>query len=314
MSEKDGAYPAGIVTGSAVRSVHVVIATHNGGQLLPRLLEALGAQKSPGVTVETTLVDNASTDNTREVVEAHQHICPVEYVFEPTRGKNRALNRALKDIAADLIVFTDDDTEPAPDWLKQLVSAANRFTDHQIFGGAIIPAWPHTRPAWLTEALPFGTLYAATDPGLPEGDISAGSVWGPNMAIRGHVFDQGYRFNEAVGPGPGNYAMGSETELTLRLQRDGARALFTPSARVAHRVRAHQMRLTWVLGRAIRSGRGVRLQNIAEGQGNFRRWMLRDLAENAVCALIPPSYRQAASLWVVFHYIGYLYELARARK
>ena len=81
-------------------------------------------------------------------------------------------------------------------------------------------------------------------------------AFSPNMAIRREIFQAGYRFEESIGPRPGSYAMGSETELTRRLNAAGIRAWHVTDAVVEHMIRGFQMTEEWVLARAIRYGRG----------------------------------------------------------
>ncbi len=61
----------------------------------------------------------------------------IHYVREDRPGKSRALNAALRIAQGKLMVFTDDDVVPQPDWLSQLYSAAQRYPDVNIFGGQI---------------------------------------------------------------------------------------------------------------------------------------------------------------------------------
>ena len=77
------------------------------------------------------------------------------------------------------------------------------------------------------------------------------------MALRRRVFDRGYQFDPDVGPSSGNYAMGSETDLTVRLAEAGFKAWFCPDAIVHHYIRAYQLDRKWILGRAVRFGRGT---------------------------------------------------------
>jgi hypothetical protein len=92
------------------------------------------------------------------------------------------------------------------------------------------------------------------------------------MAIRADTFRCGVRFDPSIGPSGPNYAMGGETELALRLGRQGHKAWHVQTAVVEHFVRRYQMDMTWVSERAVRFGRGVyRLQNRAEPEASTPR-------------------------------------------
>ena len=200
-------------------------------------------------------VDNASTDRTGEILSRYQSRLPLTILSQPARGKNKALNIAIPALAGDLVVFTDDDVIPKSDWLIRLRGAAAEHPEYDIFGGRITPHWIEEPPGWLFDLLPTGD--GVCDYGRAFGNWShfGRAVWGPNMALRARVFADGSRFDEAIGPGPGQYIMGGETEFTLRLQNRGYRALHVREAVVKHIIRPHQVDPKWVIQRTYRSGR-----------------------------------------------------------
>jgi hypothetical protein len=171
-------------------------------------------------------------------------------------GKNIALNTGLTHLEGDLAIFTDDDAFPSPDWLIQLQDAAAAHESYSMFGGVILPRWEETPPYWV-RWVNEQTVFAISDPGVMEGPTEPWRLFGPNMAIRAEVFKGGTRFDTSIGPRGNNYAMGSETELVMRLGRQGHKAWHVQGAVVEHLIRSHQMDRSWVLGRAIRFGRGM---------------------------------------------------------
>ncbi|QGZ42868.1 glycosyltransferase involved in cell wall biosynthesis [Pseudoduganella flava] len=250
------------------------MATYNGAATLPKVLDAYCRLIAPRSGWRVVVADNGSTDGTRALLATYADRLPLCVVSEPRRGKNVALNAALLcalsgDDQAGLFVFTDDDATPDRDWLLRLEEAAWTQPDYDIFGGAIAPDWATEPPAWLVRLVPLGLTFGITPPDTPEGPVFAGLVWGANMAIRRALFAQGLRFDEAIGPTAGAYAMGSETQLTRHLADIGHRAWFCPGARVAHHIRAAQMTREWVLERAFRFGRGKFRQ---ECPGRFPEW------------------------------------------
>ena len=93
--------------------LNVIIATFNRSALLRKTLTSLfEAERTPDLDVVVTIVDT-STDNTREVVEEFQsrNDLDLRYIFEPRRGKSRALNTGIEQSDAELIGLTDDDIE-----------------------------------------------------------------------------------------------------------------------------------------------------------------------------------------------------------
>lgn len=267
----------------------VLMATYNGATTLPRTLDAFLALASPRQGWNLVVIDNGSTDGTKQVVDTYLDQLPLHYLYEARRGKNAALNTglafSLKHLPTDLFVFTDDDTTPAPDWLLQLASCADDHPDSAVFGGCITPEWAAPPPDWLLRLTPLGLTFGVTSDALEDGPVHPGLVWGANMAIRREVFDAGHRFSETVGPNGGDYAMGSEIELTRRLHSLGYQSRFCPAARVGHYIRAHQLTKEYVLLRAWRHGRGKFRQDapgVFPELFGIPRWMFARFAVEAL--------------------------------
>jgi L-malate glycosyltransferase len=252
----------------------VTIASHNGATTLPRVLEAYAAAAAPAGGWQLLLVDNASTDETPAIVQRFTTKLPLVYLREPRPGKNRALNTAVPHFAGELVVFSDDDAIPAPDFLVRWSEVTTRHLEYAMFGGAIRPAWSRPAPKWLLDSeVSISVAFAVTPSDQPEGPISPDGVWGPNMAVRHEVFRQGFRFDEMIGPKGRSYPMGSEVSFTNRLYGAGYRAWFLPGIVVEHVIRAHQLERAWIRQRAINFGRGMYRRNQrAVDPDNQRLW------------------------------------------
>lgn len=233
----------------------ILMATKNRADLLQQVLETYCALQVPKAGWKILVIDNGSDDNTVEIVRSFQDRLPIDALIEPRAGKNAALNKGLEHIEGDLVVLTDDDAFPRADWLLQLRRAADERPDYSIFGGVVIPRWETSPPSWI-RWVDLAPTFTVTDPTLQEGPIEPHHVFGPNMAIRASVFRPGARFDTSIGPRGTSYAMGSETEFVERLGRAGAKAWHTKGAVVEHFIRQEQLKMEWVLGRAIRLGRG----------------------------------------------------------
>lgn len=109
-------------------AVSVVIATHNRRDYLAGLFEALGRQAiAPGV-FEVVIADDGSTDDTwpelqRLVAAATMPLLALRLAASggPSRPRNTAAARAR----GALLVMTDDDCLPDPQWVSAHASAAD---------------------------------------------------------------------------------------------------------------------------------------------------------------------------------------------
>lgn len=241
--------------------IFVVIPTRNGAETLPRTLDRFQELIPPEGELSFLAIDNASTDETAAVLKRYAEKLPLTYFHEPTAGKNNGLNHVLDALrprlcAAELVVFADDDILPDPDWLVRLQEAARAQPAADLFGGAIYPVWPASKPDWIDDfADEFGLLFAATQ--HAEGPCRAAMIWGPNMAVRGSALAGTIRFDPNFGPdGTAQYPMGSETEFLRRLEAAGHKAHWAARARVGHIVREAQLSESAIFQRAWRGGYG----------------------------------------------------------
>ena len=88
--------------------------------MLPGVLDALEAQTC-AATFEIVVVDNASTDGTRNLLEARgARDARYRVLFEPILGRSVAMNAGAAAARGGVLVFTDDDVVVAPDWIEVL--------------------------------------------------------------------------------------------------------------------------------------------------------------------------------------------------
>src|SRR5688572_10812019 len=87
----------------------VIIATWNAGAVLGRCLETLRTQRVSG-GFETIVVDNASTDDTADVLRAHaDHVQTI--AKDHNAGWSAANNEAARAARGDVLFFVNSDTE-----------------------------------------------------------------------------------------------------------------------------------------------------------------------------------------------------------
>lgn len=236
----------------------ILVATWNRGNAISETLASFEGLNASGIRWEVIVIDNASTDNTGETLKSFTDRLPLVALHEPEQGKNRALKRGMGNARGDLFVFTDDDVIADPKWIFEFHQAAKRWPQDNIFAGRIIPRYPEYTPAWIhnldrrKRIVSFGEYH----PQSVEGPVP-NSPAGGNMAIRRKIFDE-FQFSERIGPNGKQYAMGSESELLIRLQEAGNRFIYVPTAKVDHLIREDQVTLKWLFGRAQRMGRGGR--------------------------------------------------------
>ncbi|MEK7615521.1 MAG: glycosyltransferase family A protein [Patescibacteria group bacterium] len=102
-----------------MKRISVIIATYQHAQTLGSCLESLFAQtRKPD---EVIVVDDGSTDTTKEVVNAFGD--QVNYFFQENQGAPSARNFGMKQVTGDYVLFCDADVIAHPSMLEKMERA-----------------------------------------------------------------------------------------------------------------------------------------------------------------------------------------------
>ncbi len=236
----------------------VFIATYNRDKIIKETLTEFSNINVDNINWELIIIDNNSTDNTKEVVSSFENKLPIIYLFEKKQGKNCALNTAIEIAKGELFVFTDDDVSPDKNWLKEILSCSERWNKTNIFGGKVEPKFPSDNISKFIIQGNFSSyVFAIFSPYDKEMEFNKGlSPVGPNCWFRRSIFDGGLRYNSDIGPKGNGRISGSELSLFETLIKQGEKIVYSPNAIVQHRIQLHQTKVAYLLKRAYASGRG----------------------------------------------------------
>jgi glycosyltransferase involved in cell wall biosynthesis len=245
----------------------IVVCTYNRAESLRDTLRALQALKpAPGRTWEVIIVDNNSKDHTKAVVEDAQRAWPLlRYEFEGAQGLSHARNHGIGCARGDVVLFTDDDVLPEPEWLETTMAGLARYGAHAC-GGWIGPIWETLPPAWLTERF-HGFLAIRTDStqDYPITDASH-APFGANMAFRRDVFARVGLFDTNRGRKGQVLAGGEDIEMFERLLGVGMKAHFLGGSRVHHKVEAYRLRRGYFLRWRLQASYNIALRQGVAGE------------------------------------------------
>src|SRR5690606_22684624 len=106
-------------------SVSVIVLTATGATHLPACLDSLRAHTWPQARTEVIVVDNGSTEDPTAVAERHY---PGVRVVRNGRnlGFSAGNNAGARVATGDWLVFLNDDTRVAPDWIAEMMATAER--------------------------------------------------------------------------------------------------------------------------------------------------------------------------------------------
>ncbi len=203
--------------------VSVIVCAYNAGSTLPGCLRALDGLRY--ADVELVVVDDGSTDDTRQILEkwdANLVGHPAKIV---THGENLGLsaarNTGAQVASGEVLAYTDADCEPDADWVYHLVATLLNG-DFAGVGGPNIPP----PAAGMTQAA------VAASPGGPTHvlltDTIAEHIPGCNMAFWRWAFDAVQGFDPAF------RRAGDDVDFCWRIQAMGGAIAFSPGALVWH--------------------------------------------------------------------------------
>ncbi len=196
--------------------VSIIICTCNRAAHLRQTLAALAGLCVPeALPTELIVVDNASTDDTAQVVQqCRLPNMPVRYIQEPKRGQCFARNTGIATAKGEIILFTDDDVRPPQNWIAGMCGPILQGEADAVAGGVKIA--PHLEREWMKHE--HRCWLACTD--WIETPV-AQSMVGANMAFSKAVLTKVSGFDTELGPG----ALGfyDETLFAWQLKEAGFR-------------------------------------------------------------------------------------------
>ena len=278
----------------------LVIATYNRAEQLMVTLVSVAAQSKTPSAWECIVVDNNSSDNTRERVGefiAEHPTLNIRYHFESNQGLSYARNAGIAQAQGDIIAFIDDDERIVPDFISAYITLFDRHPAAMASGGKIIAEYPTGRPEWMSHyterpianPMDFGD-YIRT---FPRGRIPGGG----NMAMRREVFDKVGLFNTSLGRTGKRLIGGEESDLFERIAEAGMECYYTPRAVMYHIIPAEK--LTACYFERLCYNTGVSQRTRAEIHHRIWRLYVGEMAKWCATLLLCLLHRPAQSKYLI---------------
>jgi len=209
----------------------VIVVNWNSGSYLRKCLHAVLNQSVP--IEKIIVVDNASTD--ASLLEAqdllpHVQLIQLRYNAGFAAGNNIAVKAAE---GCDWIAFLNPDAFPEPDWLEQLLAAAQAQPEGALFGSRMIQALDPERLDGVGDAYHvsgahwrIGHGQKVHDPVAHNAEVF--SVCGAAMLCRRELFLEVGGFDERF------YCYAEDVDLGFRLRLRGLRCWYVAESTVHH--------------------------------------------------------------------------------
>ena len=229
--------------------ISVIICTYNRDRMFEETVRSFLDCRTDSIDHELLLLDNNSTDKTREIGMGFAARFPwIRYINEPIQGHPYTKNRGIRESRGEIVAFLDDDVYLSSGWLTALVSSFERHPDVACIGGRVVPHFETDRPKWLEDGMLI--IYGITEFGENEREIRPPEVpIGCNMAFRREVFEQIGDFPTSLGRKPGNLLSNDENYFLLCAAKAGLKTFYSPDAKVSHRIPPIRTSRNWILRR-----------------------------------------------------------------
>jgi succinoglycan biosynthesis protein ExoM len=279
--------------------VSVCLATFRRNERLRAVLDDLGRQNR--LPDQIVVVDNDPAAGARSVIDQYRAAgvpFPVDYDVQPEPNIAITRNRTVQLASGNWIAFIDDDERAPPEWLSELLRAADLSGADGVLS-PVEPQVPADAPAWIRR----GRFYDF--PHQPEGaEVPLNRMRFGNVLLRADCL------HAEAGPFDPHYGLtaGEDVDLLVRLARKGAKIVWTEKAPVFEPVEPKRLSLRFLAMRATSGGQmfsRYTLDGKFKPVGQVRRALfvfqaLSQLTVAAVMALISlPFGRHHAAGWFI---------------
>jgi cellulose synthase/poly-beta-1,6-N-acetylglucosamine synthase-like glycosyltransferase len=195
--------------------ISVIVPAFNARETLGPCLRALHAQTHPAD--EIIVVDDGSTDGTAELARRYD----VHVIRQANAGPAAARNAGARTASGDLLLFTDADCVPCPDWIARMV---NPFADDSVAGAKGVYRSTQTELVSRFVQIEYEDRY---DRMSKQDSIDFVDTY--SAAYRRELFLESGGFDTTFPT-----ASVEDQEFSFRLAEAGHRLVFVPDACVTH--------------------------------------------------------------------------------
>jgi GT2 family glycosyltransferase len=222
------------------------------------------------------MVDNASTDSTKQVMKAFSQAPNLRYIYEPRLGLSYARNTAWQNARGKFVAYLDDDAMASPNWLDKTIEAFETMPRAGCVGGKTEPLWEAPRPAWLSDELVAGLAIVdwSNAPHYVQ-DLDKEWLVGANLAFPVEVLKKIGGFVEGLDRTGKNLLSSGDIFIEKQIMQRGYGCLYYPAMRVQHHIQKSRLEQRWFLRRYFWQGISNAFMQIVQARLNARaRWRL----------------------------------------
>jgi len=111
------------------KKMSIIIPTYNRADSLPKVLSKLFSQQEMPKELEIIVIDDGSTDATKEIVKEfiRNYSVNIRYLYQTNTGAAAARNRGIKEALGEIILFLDSDIIPSEELISEHLKFHERY-------------------------------------------------------------------------------------------------------------------------------------------------------------------------------------------
>ncbi len=188
----------------------IIIATYNRINEIKEILESIEQLDFSKKDFELVIVDDGSTDSTRQFLDTYKTEIQLSYFYQENKGPGEARNLGMQKAIGDYFIFVDSDCILPTEWLRK-INENLKINHYDAFGG---PDTFHESFSDLLKAINYSmTSFLGT--GGTRGKKNSVTKFYPrsfNMGISRKIF-------ETIG-GMSNLRHGQDMEFSAKIYRN----------------------------------------------------------------------------------------------
>ena len=244
----------------------IIICSYNRASYISDALTSLYCQSAGLKAFEVIIVDNNSTDNTKEVYAIWRQTNTngqFTFISETQQGASFARNTGAAIAKGQWVCFMDDDAVATPNYVENILKHIQNKPDAVGFGGRIIPKYIPSEPKWMSyyvSSLVGNFDYAPIACAFENGKYPLES----NMIVKKSVYDKIGGFNVNLPGVVGTLRIGGEgKELFYKILALGHIIYYDPTICVHHVVEVKKLTSEYMYRVASGIGRGEKTRTLA---------------------------------------------------
>lgn len=127
----------------------IIVPAFNEKDTIVEILERVATVKVEGVSFEVIVVDDGSSDGTRELLDARPELYSLFIKHEKNRGKGGAVKTGLAAASGEFVLFQDADLEYDPAEFSKILMPVVRFNADIVMGSRFLaPEYTRVHYFW----------------------------------------------------------------------------------------------------------------------------------------------------------------------